>query len=516
MFRRPRRGTACPPSAAAKSPFRSRSAPVKAPFTWPKSSLSRSVSGKAAQFRATNSPRRRVLSSWIARARSSLPVPVSPAISTEALERAARRARLRRLSRGRLAPTIDREAVLCGRRGARGRRQPVELLQDGRGLGSVAGAQHDAPRAGRPQPGRFVTFFGLDSHEQRNLGAGLSEGGKPVTRVRCPPEVEHHGIECGHGQVEGVCHVAGPGHVQRHAVRHDTAARSATRAHPENRSKSHVSSAPPREGRARGVPRGGDAGGVTAGEAARVRPFGPPVAGRNFRRRSGGKKTGRANLSRCRDVPAGRRNSVSKTRTWLALAAALSTGCAWVSLDPGAEAVSLRDSDSLGGCKRLGKTHTRTTRRARLRSRGGRVPWRRSSLRWPATRPCAWAGTSCRPRHRSWTASRTGRSTAAPEGCPRVQFFRQKASKPPHERLPSFGTLLLDLGRIVADEAIVEHAVEVAVLILVRDRLALVVLDHIGERRRRWCRRRSARARHPGRSPAGRSSRSRWCRGRPR
>jgi hypothetical protein len=37
------------------------------------------------------------------------------------------------------------------------------------------------------------------------------------------------------------------------------------------------------------------------------------------------------------------------------------SGCAWVSLEPGAEAVSVRDSGYLAGCERLGKTHTRTT-----------------------------------------------------------------------------------------------------------------------------------------------------------
>ncbi len=41
---------------------------------------------------------------------------------------------------------------------------------------------------------------------------------------------------------------------------------------------------------------------------------------------------------------------------WLALFA----GCAWVPPEPGAEAVSVRDVDDLGACKRLGKTHTRT------------------------------------------------------------------------------------------------------------------------------------------------------------
>ncbi len=45
-----------PPSAVRNFPLRAASAPVKAPFTWPKSSDSARVSGRAAQFTATNGP----------------------------------------------------------------------------------------------------------------------------------------------------------------------------------------------------------------------------------------------------------------------------------------------------------------------------------------------------------------------------------------------------------------------------------------------------------------------------
>ena len=44
-----------PPSASSKRPFLSRIAPVKAPFTWPNSSLSSSDSGSAPQLTGTNS-----------------------------------------------------------------------------------------------------------------------------------------------------------------------------------------------------------------------------------------------------------------------------------------------------------------------------------------------------------------------------------------------------------------------------------------------------------------------------
>jgi len=55
---------------------------VKAPFSWPNSSDSTSVSGIAATLTATKAWPRRSLRAWIARATSSLPVPLSPVIST--------------------------------------------------------------------------------------------------------------------------------------------------------------------------------------------------------------------------------------------------------------------------------------------------------------------------------------------------------------------------------------------------------------------------------------------------
>ena len=71
-----------PPSASSKRPTFTPVAPVKAPFSWPNSSLSMSVGGRAAQLTLTRGPCRRGLRSWIAWARSSLPVPVSPRSST--------------------------------------------------------------------------------------------------------------------------------------------------------------------------------------------------------------------------------------------------------------------------------------------------------------------------------------------------------------------------------------------------------------------------------------------------
>ncbi len=73
-----------PPSASSKSPLREETAPVKAPRTCPKSSLSSSVSLMAAQFTLTKGRWSRIELAWMARATSSLPVPLSPVINTVA------------------------------------------------------------------------------------------------------------------------------------------------------------------------------------------------------------------------------------------------------------------------------------------------------------------------------------------------------------------------------------------------------------------------------------------------
>ena len=67
-----------PPSASSKQPAFSFRLPVKAPFSWPKSSFSRMSLGKAAQFTATKGPSDRSDLSWRARATSSFPVPDCP------------------------------------------------------------------------------------------------------------------------------------------------------------------------------------------------------------------------------------------------------------------------------------------------------------------------------------------------------------------------------------------------------------------------------------------------------
>ena len=75
-----------PLSACSMRPWREPTAPVNAPRTWPKSSASSSVSGMAPQLMATKRCARRGLLWWMARATISLPVPVSPVMSTVAVE----------------------------------------------------------------------------------------------------------------------------------------------------------------------------------------------------------------------------------------------------------------------------------------------------------------------------------------------------------------------------------------------------------------------------------------------
>ena len=95
-----------PPSASANLPFLVVVAPVNAPRTWPNSSDSSSDSGIAAQLTLMSGMSRCGLRLWIARAISSLPVPVSPVISTVLLVSATRSARRMMSCIARLRPMM--------------------------------------------------------------------------------------------------------------------------------------------------------------------------------------------------------------------------------------------------------------------------------------------------------------------------------------------------------------------------------------------------------------------------
>ena len=71
-----------PPSASRNLPGLSVVAPVKAPLTWPNSSLSSRFSGSAPQATSTNGPPLRPPAACRARAVIVLPVPLSPRINT--------------------------------------------------------------------------------------------------------------------------------------------------------------------------------------------------------------------------------------------------------------------------------------------------------------------------------------------------------------------------------------------------------------------------------------------------
>ena len=82
-----------PPLAVSSRPGLSRSAPVKAPFRWPNISLSSSGSGSAAQLIGTRARPARRLFWWMNWAITSLPVPLSPLMNTDASVPATLRAR---------------------------------------------------------------------------------------------------------------------------------------------------------------------------------------------------------------------------------------------------------------------------------------------------------------------------------------------------------------------------------------------------------------------------------------
>ena len=100
-----------PAWAVSNIPFLSETAPVKEPLTWPKSSLSRRFSGRAAQLIETKARSCRRLLAWIARAASSLPVPLSPVIRTVESVEATFSIRSKTSCIGRLLPIMFSKLV---------------------------------------------------------------------------------------------------------------------------------------------------------------------------------------------------------------------------------------------------------------------------------------------------------------------------------------------------------------------------------------------------------------------
>ena len=102
-----------PPSANSKRPSLLSVAPVKAPFSCPKNSLSIRVSEIAAQFTRMYGCLANILLRYNSRATSSFPVPFSPVTKTVASVLATLLTKFLSFSIGSLSPTIsdDRESL---------------------------------------------------------------------------------------------------------------------------------------------------------------------------------------------------------------------------------------------------------------------------------------------------------------------------------------------------------------------------------------------------------------------
>ena len=93
-----------PRCATSRSPVFAEAAPVKAPFSWPKSSVSSRSRERAAQFTSTSSSSARGPFACSHRASTPLPVPVSPWMSTGLSEPRIRRQSSARRMRAGLVP----------------------------------------------------------------------------------------------------------------------------------------------------------------------------------------------------------------------------------------------------------------------------------------------------------------------------------------------------------------------------------------------------------------------------
>ncbi len=96
-----------PPCACSKKPRLRPDAPVNEPRSCPKSSLSMSSRGIAAQFTLMNGASLRAESRWMARLMSSLPVPLCPVMRTLALVGATLSISLKSRPIGALCPIIS-------------------------------------------------------------------------------------------------------------------------------------------------------------------------------------------------------------------------------------------------------------------------------------------------------------------------------------------------------------------------------------------------------------------------
>ena len=165
-----------PPLAWTKRPVRSARASVKAPRAWPNSSLSSSASGMAAQLSATKGPSLRRLRAWSARATTSLPVPLSPVMSTVASESGHAGDELVHLAHRRALADQRVEALRLGHALA----QALHLLAQARG---AATARSSASTSASTLEGLGDEVVGARA-DGRDGGVEAAEGGDDAPPAR--------------------------------------------------------------------------------------------------------------------------------------------------------------------------------------------------------------------------------------------------------------------------------------------------------------------------------------------
>ena len=189
-----------PPCASSSMPRLNSFASVKAPFSWPKSSDSRNSGVSVAQLRSTKEFAARALSSWMSRAATPLPVPVSPWMRTLVAGLDARRGSSRRRPReSRCATEEAREArdllLQVEDLGARPRRLE-ELRDEDVDAPQVDGLHEEVVRLQLHRlHGRVHVAVGRDEDDARLRGERLDalEDLEPV-HVR-QPEVQEDDVD---------------------------------------------------------------------------------------------------------------------------------------------------------------------------------------------------------------------------------------------------------------------------------------------------------------------------------
>ena len=191
-----------PDPATSKSPGFASTAPVKLPFSWPKSSLSMSPSGMAPQLMATKGWSRRSLRAWMLRATTSLPVPLSPVTSTVVRVGASFSTSWRTSRMGGDSPRISSPPAaprpdLVAEEPVLGHERPVleRLLEHQAELLHLEGLQHVV--VGPELHGLHGVLGGGEGGHDHHLGPGrlgLHGAEQVEPRLAAEPQVAHHQV----------------------------------------------------------------------------------------------------------------------------------------------------------------------------------------------------------------------------------------------------------------------------------------------------------------------------------